>query len=81
MDNCKSAFDAIFDDKEKAENLKQRSELLIQLEQFIKNNFTQSEAEIFFEVPEPMISDIMNGNIDKFTVEELERLAAKIRTP
>lgn len=75
----KSAFDAIFDDDpELAENLKIRAELLSNLKQFIEKNFAkQKEAKEFFGEPQPTISAIVNGKIDKFTIDKLVQLSAK----
>ncbi len=75
----KSAFDAIFDDDpELAENLKIRSKLIIELSKFIKVNFkTQEEAKEFFGETQSTISAIVNGKIDRFTIDKLVQLAAK----
>lgn len=75
----KNAFDAIFeDDKEQAENLKIRSQLMIDLSRFINKSFDgQEEAALFFDVPQPTISAIVNGKIDKFTIDRLVLLSVK----
>lgn len=75
----KNAFDAIYeDDKELAENLKIRSQLLIELGKFIEKSFkNQSEAKEFFGESQSTISAIVNGNIDRFTIDKLVQLNAK----
>lgn len=74
----KSAFDAIFEnDPELAENLKIRSKLIIELSKFIAANFKdQNEAKAFFGESQSTISAIVNGKIDRFTIDKLVQLMA-----
>jgi predicted XRE-type DNA-binding protein len=79
MKSYKSAFDAIFeDDKELAENLKIRAQLLTALEEFINKNFSsQKEAKEFFSESQPTISAIVNGKYENFTIDKLVQLSTK----
>ena len=79
MKSYKSAFDAIFeDDREEAENLKIRSQLLITLEEFINQKFkNQREAAEFFGEKQSTISAIVNGKFEKFSIDKLVQLTVK----
>jgi predicted XRE-type DNA-binding protein len=57
---------------EEAENLRIRSELMIQLSQLIKNRgLTQAQAAKALGVSQPRISDLVRGKIDRFSVDTL----------
>lgn len=75
----KSAFDAIFDDdKELAENLKIRAELLAGLSQFIADKFGKDkEAATFFGEPASTISALKNCKYERFTIDKLVLLSVK----
>lgn len=76
----KSAFDAIFEDEpELAENLKIRSELINTLAAYIEKHFpnNQKAAKEFFGESQSTISAIVNGKIDRFTIDKLVQLTAK----
>jgi len=73
-----SVWDALFEDKSEAENLRIRSELMMNVSQYIAvNGLTQREAAQRFEVSQPRISDIINGKIDKFTIDSLVNIITK----
>jgi predicted XRE-type DNA-binding protein len=68
--------DNIFEDvgfnSEEATNLKIRADLMLTLRSFIQEKrWTQQEAATFFEETQPKISDLMNGEISRFTVDKL----------
>lgn len=78
MERYGSVWDALFDDKEEALNLKIRSGLMIEIEKYIKSNgLTQQQAADHLGESQPRISDIVNGKIDKFTIDSLVNLVAK----
>ena len=57
---------------EEALNLKVRSDLMIELSQWIENRgLTQSEAAKLFQVTQPRISDLVRGRIERFSVDSL----------
>lgn len=59
-------------DKEEAANLRVRSVLMTALAGYIKESgLTQSQAAEFFSISQPRISDLMNGHIDKFSIDTL----------
>jgi predicted XRE-type DNA-binding protein len=57
---------------EQAENLKLRSDLMIELTQLIKaQRLTQARAATLLGVSQPRISDLIRGKIDRFSVDTL----------
>lgn len=52
-----------------------RSSLMIELEEFIRRRgMTQVQAVDYFEVSQPYISDLMNGRIDRVSIDKLVTL-------
>jgi predicted XRE-type DNA-binding protein len=59
-------------DFEEAENLKIRADLMLDLRKFIeKKKFLQKEAAKFFSETQPRISNLINGHIERFSVDKL----------
>ena len=57
---------------EEAENLRVRSNLMIELSKLIKaRRLTQAEAAKLFGVTQPRVSDVVRGKIDRFSVDSL----------
>ena len=74
-----NVFEALEDNPAMAQNLKIRSELMITLRQYIKDaGLGQKEAADVFGVHQPRISDLMRGKIDKFTIDKLVNMLARI---
>lgn len=65
-------FKVLGNDEALAENLKIRAELMHALRNYIESNeLTQTEAAEIFDVSQPRVSDLVNGKIDKFTIDML----------
>jgi predicted XRE-type DNA-binding protein len=65
-------FEDLDFDKEEAANLKIRADIMLELRRFIKSkNWTQAEAAIFSSETQPRISNLMNGDIDRFAIDKL----------
>ncbi|WP_017296297.1 helix-turn-helix domain-containing protein [Geminocystis herdmanii] len=61
-----------------AMNLKIRTDLIIELRSFIlEKGWTQSEAAQFFNETQPRISNLMNVDISRFSVDKLLKMIAK----
>jgi predicted XRE-type DNA-binding protein len=55
-----------------SENLRLRSELMIELSKLIKaRGLTQAKAAALFGVTQPRISDLVRGRIERFSVDML----------
>jgi predicted XRE-type DNA-binding protein len=74
-----NVFDALENNPAMAQNLKIRSELMIALRQYIEDaGLGQKKAAEVFGVYQPRISDLMRGKIDKFTIDMLVNMLARI---
>ena len=74
-----NVFEVLEDDPAMAKNLKIRSELMISLRTYIGDEeLGQKKAAEVFGVHQPRISDLMRGKIDKFTIDMLVNMLARI---
>ena len=82
MTNIVKGSSNIFEDlgfeKEEAINLKIRADLMLDLRNFIlAKKWTQAEAAIFFGETQPRISNLMNGDIDRFAIDKLVQMLSQ----
>ncbi len=72
-------FEALGDGSAIAQNLKIRADLMKTLREFIDDaGLGQKEAAEVFGVHQPRISDLMRGKIDKFTIDVLVNMLARV---
>ena len=72
-------FEALEDNSAIAQNLKIRADLMKTLREFIDDaGLGQKEAAEVFGVHQPRISDLMRGKIDKFTIDVLVNMLARV---
>ena len=76
------AQENIFDDlgfePDEAANLKIRADLILDLQRYIKKQeWTQQEAADFFNETQPRISNLMNGDIERFSIDKLVQMIVK----
>ena len=63
-----------FNETESAE-LRRKADLLTHLEQYIvRNRLTQAKAARVFGVTQPRVSDLLNGKLSLFSLDELVRM-------
>ena len=63
---------------EEAMNLKVRADLMLDLTRFIRERgWTQEQAAEYFGETQPRISNLMNGEISRFSVDKLINLLAR----
>ncbi|CAD5948014.1 Helix-turn-helix domain protein [Planktothrix tepida] len=63
---------------EEALNLKIRADLMLTIKHFIQTKgWTQKQAAVFFGETQPRISDLMNGDIERFSIDKLVIMIAK----
>jgi predicted XRE-type DNA-binding protein len=79
MSNVTKGSSNIFEDlgfdKEESTNLQIRADLMLDLRKFIQSqNWTQAEAAMFFGETQPRISNLMNGDIDRFAIDKLVQM-------
>lgn len=72
-------FEALEDNSAIAQNLKIRADLMKTLREFIDDaGLGQKEAAEVFGVHQPRVSDLMRGKIDKFTIDVLVNMLARV---
>jgi predicted XRE-type DNA-binding protein len=65
---------------EEALNLKICADLMIDLRRFIQSQkWTQTEAAEFFGETQPHIGNLMNGDIDRFSIDQLVQMLTRTR--
>ena len=74
--------DNIFEDlgfeKSEAANLKIRADLMLALKEYIHSQgWTQEQAAEFFAETQPRISNLINGEISRFSIDKLINMLAR----
>lgn len=76
-----NAFEAVGFGRRDAEHLRIRAELMLELERIISaRQLTQVEAAKLFRVTQPRISDLVRGRIDRFSIDTLVEMLARVDT-
>jgi predicted XRE-type DNA-binding protein len=74
-----SIFDAISDDAVEAADLKFRADLMLLLREYFRaQNATQAAISRRLGVPQPRVSELLTGKIDKFSADKLIGFAAQV---
>ena len=67
-----NVFEDIGFEREKAASLKVRADLMLDLRKYIETRgWTQHQAAAFFGESQPRISNLMQGEISRFSVDKL----------
>ena len=75
----RSVWDAIADSPEEADNFKLRSQLMDAIKKYIDHEaLSQEEAAKRLGVLQSRVSELVNGRISIFTIDELVNMAARI---
>lgn len=73
-----NVFEDIGFEPEEAANLKIRADLLIDLREYIRSRgWTQAEAAAFFGETQPRISNLLKGEISRFSIDKLITMLAR----
>jgi predicted XRE-type DNA-binding protein len=73
-----NVFEDLGFEKEEATNLKIRADLMLDLRKFIElQKWTQAEAAIFFGETQPRISNLINGDIERFGIDKLVKMLSQ----
>ena len=65
-------FDAVTDDKEEANELQTRADLMIAIRDiYTENNLKQDVFAKKIGLTQPRVSDLLNGKIEKFSIDLL----------
>lgn len=71
-------FEDLGFDKSEAANLRIRADLMLALKEYIQlQEWTQEQAAEFFEETQPRISNLINGEISRFSVDKLINMLAR----
>ena len=74
-----NVFEDLGFDGAEAENLKLRAQLMRELDTLIhEKRLTQSEAAELLGIHQSRVSDLVRGKIDRFSIDMLVKLLAKI---
>ena len=75
----RSVWDAIADSPEEADNFKLRSQLMDAIKEYIDHEaLSQEEAAKRLGVLQSRVSELVNGRISIFTIDELVNMAARL---
>ncbi|GAA6618714.1 helix-turn-helix domain-containing protein [Scytonema sp. NUACC26] len=78
MEGSENVFEDLGFDTEEAANLKVRADLMLKLRQYILEcGWTQEQAADFFGETQPQMSNLMNGEISRFSVDKLINMLVK----
>jgi predicted XRE-type DNA-binding protein len=82
MNTYNSAWDAIEDTPEQAENMKLRSVFMMAIEQYLTSQEgTQAEKAARLNLTQPRLNDLMKGRIQKFSLDSLVNIASRAGLP
>lgn len=74
----RNVFEDLGFETEEAANLKVRADLMLDLRNYILNRgWTQEEAAAFFKETQPRISNLMNGDVSRFSIDKLITMLAQ----
>jgi predicted XRE-type DNA-binding protein len=77
-----NVWNAIEDSPESADEMTQRSDLLIMLKAYIqRNELNKSQAAALFNVTEQRVADLLHDEIDSFDLDALIAMAAAAKLP
>ena len=72
-----NVFEDVGFEAEEAVNLKIRADLLLDLREYIQaRGWTQAEAAAFFGETQPRISNLLKGEISRFSIDKLVNMLA-----
>lgn len=72
-----SVWDALEGTPQQAANMRLRSKLMLELYKTIRSwELSQKEAALRLGISQPRLNDVLNGKIDKFSLDALVNLSA-----
>ena len=73
-----NVFEDVGFEPEEAANLRIRADLLLDLREYIRaRRWTQAEAAAFFGETQPRISNLLKGEISRFSIDKLINMLAR----
>jgi predicted XRE-type DNA-binding protein len=75
----RDVWEALADTPEEAENLRVRSMLMMEITAVVaRNGWSQRHAATELGLTQPRTSDLVNGKLDKFSLDALVNIGAKL---
>ena len=75
----KSVWDSLEDSTESAASMRLRADLMIAVQRYVdKSEATQAHAAKQLGISQPRLNDLLRGRIDKFSVDALVIMLAKV---
>lgn len=75
----KSVFDALCNTRQESANMQLRADLMLHISQVIKaKGWTQKQASEYCGITQPRLNDLLNGKIDKFSLDALVNINASL---
>lgn len=72
-------FDAIFEDESEAADMQFRSDLMIVIRQIVEHKgYSSKDLESRLGVPQPRVSELLNGKVEKCSADKLITYLAKL---
>ncbi len=79
LESFANVWQALEDTPEQAANMEVRSCLMMELARIIRENgWTQTEAAEHCGVTQPCIDDLLRGRIDRFSLDALVNMSARL---
>jgi predicted XRE-type DNA-binding protein len=73
-----NVFEDVGFEAEEAANLRIRADLLLDLREYIRvRGWTQAQAAAFFDETQPRISNLLKGEINRFSIDKLVNMLAR----
>lgn len=74
-----SVWTALEDDSVLSENLRLRSQLMMEISDYVKQSgLTQAKASVILGTTQPRLNDVLKGRIEKCTVDRLVNMLAAV---
>ena len=79
FEQFENVWDALADTPEEAANLTLRSDLMMKIENIVKENgWTQAEAAKRCGVTQPRINDLLRGRVSRFSLDALVNISTAL---
>ncbi len=75
----KNVWDALCDNPEEAQNMRMRSQLIIEItDELSRIEATQKEKAKMLGISQPRLNDLLQGHIHKFSLDMLVKLSSRL---
>ena len=79
VSSSESVWDALEETAEASANMRVRADLMIEVQRYVnESGLTQLQAAKQLGVTQPRLNDVLRGRIDKFSVDALVNMLARV---